>query len=181
MFGERTFTGFVSGDHLPALGLNGGTGRVLLANRTWDNTPETDISAGMWVTEGGAGATVSSRLIGSAGLSPETLLLQSTQTRCRTSTLSAHGTTYDTGSFPRSAFLSRHLSASYSVHNGTATTHSDSTEAAGADATVSFFATQTNTTHSPVRGGLAFYGRSINLEAMNTACVALSGAITWPT
>ena len=179
MFGERTFTGFVSGDHLPAMGLKGGDDKVLLANRDWAGTPQNDVAAGMWITESGGAST--RRILGQTGSDNVIMFLEDARTRNRASTLSDLGTTgpnYNGGVFPRAAFISRSSSANYSVRNDA--TYSLSVASAGiVSATVSFFALQTNTANASVRSGLAFYGRSIDVEAMNIACVALSQAITW--
>jgi len=183
MFGKRTFTGFVSGDHLPAMGLKGGTGRVLMANRDWDNTPQNDFSAGMWVTEASATSSTNRVLGQFTALSGRgsVVILTDARTRARFNAIEdSIGQTYNTGTFPRPAFISRSASAEYDFYNEINYTI-PRTSLNPLPAAVSFFATENNDANATVRSGLAFYGRSINLEAMNTACVALSGAITWPT
>ena len=182
LFGGSTFTGFVSGDHLPAMGLKGGTGRVLLANRDWDNTPQNDFSAGMWITEAAATSSTN-RILGQLSTVNErgsVVILTDARTRGRFNAIEESiGLTYNTGTFPRPAFISRSASAEYDFYNEINYTISRTSHPTLA-AAVSFFASDNNTNNSTVRSGLAFYGRSINLEAMNTACIALSEAIAWP-
>jgi len=180
MFGNSTFTSFVSGDYLPALGLKGGTDRVLLANRDWDNTPQNDFSAGMWIT-GAASLADGSRILGNTTTTSRTLLLNDARSMAKSTEIQgARGDVYTAGTFPRSAFLSRSSGDEYTFHNGLAYTISSDSDAPSGNTAVSMFATPSASGPTDVRSGLAFYGRSINLEAMNAACVALSEAITWP-
>ena len=183
LFGGRTFSGFVSGDYLPVIGLKGGTGRVLLANRDWDDTPQDDFSAGIWITEAAA-ISSTNRVLGplnSAVNRGSVVILTDARTRGRFRTVEdSKGSAYDTGTFPRSAFMSRSASDEYDFHNGINYTISRASKLT-LPADVTFFGTDTNDNFGDFRGGIAFYGRSINLAAMNTACVALSEAITWPT
>ena len=179
LFGESVFTGFVVGDHVPALGLKGGGGRVLNASeRDWDGTPQDDFSAGMWTT-GAASSAGNSRMIGQNPSSARTFILNDARSMAKSTGIqNSQGDAYTAGTFPRSAFLSRSSGAEYTFHNGLAyVLSSDSTIPTDVD--VTFFAAFPSSSHSDIRGGLVFYGRSINLEAMNTACVALSEAITW--
>ena len=173
LFGGRTFTGFVAGDYDPALGLKGGAERVLLANRNWNGTPLNDVAAGVWVTE--PGVSSNDRIIGGTSV----FFLTDSRVRNRNSSFPGSGESYDVGAYPRSAFTSRDSSAEYLTHNGSLIVHELESSAFN-DAQVAFFGTPENTLNADVRGGLAFYGRSINLEAMNTACIALSEAIVWP-
>ena len=184
LFGGRTFTGFVAGDYIPALGLNGGDGRVLFANRNWNNTPLDDVAAGVWVT--GPGGNSTSRILGIPSAPDAVVFLEDVRTRCRSGTLtpstadSARGPDYSTGTFPRAAFINRSEAARYTIFTDASYTI-DVVSVGTTLNSVSFFANDINTGNATIRGGLAFYGRSINLEAMNTACIALSEAIVWPT
>ena len=177
LFGGRTFTGFVAGDYLPALGLKGGVDKVLTANRNWNGTPINNISAGMWVT--GLGGSTVNRIFGTSGSTVSTIFIEDSRTRVRSSTITASGDNFAEGSVPRSAFVSRSSAAGYQVHNGSLFTVAVPS-INDVNTAVSFFNGESLGFPSTIRSGLAFYGRSINLEAMNTACVALSEAITWP-
>ena len=180
LFGASEFDNFVVGDYDPATGLRGGGDRVLFANeRTWNSTPLNDFSAGMWTT-GAASSANNSRLIGQHPTSALTLLLNDARSMAKSSGLQdSEGTSYREGTFPRSAFLSRSSGDEYTLHNGLAyVINSGSTIPADVD--VTFFAAPPSANNSDIRGGLIFYGRSINVEAMNTANIALSEAIVWP-
>lgn len=179
LFGGSTFTGFVSGDFNPLTGLKGGSGKGLFASsRNWDDTPLDDVSAGMWVT--GAGGSGFNRILGTGTGGDAVDLGENTRSRCRRSALaSTFGSAYNVGTFPRSAFLSRFMENEYSFHNGSQFTITGAS--VGREfLPVSFFSNELGTGNSTVRAGLAFYGRSIDLNAMNAACAALSGAIVWP-
>ena len=178
LFGGRTFTGFVDGYYLPALGLKGGVGKSLTANRDWDVTPLNDMSAGMWVT--GLGGSTVNRIFGTSRSTVSTIFLEDARVRMRSTTLTTSGSNFAEGSVPRSAFVSRHSAQEYQVHNGSLFTVAVPSVGA-VNEVVSFFNGESLELPATIRGGLAFYGRSINLEAMNTACAALSEAITWPT
>ena len=176
LFGGSTFTGFVSGDHVPAMGLKGGDGKVLLANRNWNGTPLNNMSAGIWVT--GLGGDTINRIFGTSLSTTSTIFIEDARVRMRSSTITASGDNFAAGSVPRSAFVSRHSAAEYQVHNGSLFTVGVPSVGEVSTA-VAFFNGESLGFPSTIRGGLAFYGRSINLEAMNTACIALSEAIVW--
>ena len=182
MFGDSDFINFVVGDYDPATGLRGGEDRVLFAiNRTWASTPTDDFSVGMWVT-GAASAATTDRIFGNPPVEVSRVQLfvdARSFGKHESGITSTVGDRYHQGTFPRSAFLSRVDDSQYTVHNGQAyISVRPSTTAEPDDA--SFFADTLGNNNANVRGGLVFYGRSIDLEAMNTACVALSEAIVWP-
>ena len=176
MFGGSTFTGFVSGDYLPALGLKGGSGKSLVANRSFAAAPLTDISAGMWLTEAGSIGS-NNRIFGGAG---RTLVLADARGTAHSGLIpvTGSGPVYTTGTFPRAAFVSRSSSNKSLYFNDVAYTITESA-VLSQDEPVTFFARAGGSQFTNNRAGLAFYGRSIDLEAMNTACIALSEAITW--
>ena len=175
LFGGRTFTGFVDGYYIPALGIKGGEGKSLLTNRSLSATPLNDVALGMWVT----GAASTSGFFSIAGTSRDAIFT-SGLFRSRNTQSGTNLTAYNGGPFPRAAFLSRHLASEFLAF-GVAESPQTIASSESTSAPLVFFAATTTTAFSDVRSGLAFYGRSINLAAMNTACVALSEAITWPT
>ena len=182
LFGASQFTSFVAGDYDPATGLRGGEDRVLFAiNRTWASTPTDDFSVGMWVT-GAASSSTADRLFGNPPVEVSRVQLfvdARSFGKHESGITSTVGDRYHQGTFPRSAFMGRVDDSQYTVHNGQAyISVRPSTTAEPDDA--SFFADTLGNNNANVRGGLVFYGRSIDLEAMNTACVALSEAIVWP-
>ena len=180
LFGDRDFVSFVAGDYLPAMGLKGGSGRVLFAiGSGWNSTPLNDFSIGMWATEA-SGSADSGRVLGGSTSVSRTLIRNDTDSMAKSAGITdGVGPNYQTGTFPRSAFLSRSSPNEYTLHNGVARVIS-SNSATPADVDVTFFAWTSSTATNNIRGGLVFYGRSIDLEVMNTACVALSEAIAWP-
>ena len=175
LFGGRTFTGFVDGYYIPALGIKGGEGKSLLTNRSLSATPLNDVALGMWVT----GAASTSGFFSITGTSRDAIFT-SGLFRSRNTQSGTNLTAYNGGPFPRAAFLSRHLASEFLAF-GVAESPQTIASSESTSAPLVFFAATTTTAFSDVRSGLAFYGRSINLAAMNTACVALSEAITWPT
>ena len=180
LFGDSTFTGFVSGDYDTTTGLRGAPGRVIYSGRSWNSTPLDDFSVGMWTT-GAASSALNSRILGHITTVTRTLLLNDARSMAKSTEIQgSRGTNYLGGTFPRSAFLSRSSGDEYTFHNGLAYTISSDSETP-TNIEVTFFADALGNNPSDVRGGLVFYGRSINLEVMNTACVALSESITWPT
>ena len=182
MFGDSDFINFVVGDYDPATGLRGGEDRVLFAiNRTWASTPTDDFSVGMWVT-GAASSSTADRLFGNPPVEVSRVQLfvdARSFGKHESGITSTVGDRYHQGTFPRSAFLSRVDDSQYIVHNGQASVSVRPSATAEPD-DASFFADTLGNNNANVRGGLVFYGRSIDLEAMNTACVALSEAIVWP-
>lgn len=175
LFGGSTFTGFVSGDFNPATGLKGGANKSLQSNRFLNSTPLDDVSIGMWTT----GAASSSAFLSIFG-SGTGAIFTSGVTRLRANPggvipLAA----YNGGSFPRAAFVSRHQPSDYLSHSDSEILQTNTSVSSGA-ASLFFFAASQTTAFADITGGLAFYGRSINLTAMDDACAALSEAIVWP-
>lgn len=186
LFGGSTFTGFVAGDHMPAQGPRGGTGKVLLANdRTFANLPLNDFSVGMWITA--AGSVDTNRILGMGVATDAVAILADARTRNRTATLvpatansSVSGPGYGSGTFPRAAMMARISGSQYRLFNDSLKTYTQDSLGLATDQ-VSFFATAAAGNPSTVRAGVAFCGLDLNLAAMDAACATLSGAIVWPT
>ena len=177
LFGGSEFTSFVSGDHDPALGLRGGPDRVLTANRNWDSVPLNNVGTFAFITElpetdgriwGPFAGGVRYDNLGSSGF-----------VRSRNSTADTTST-FLSGTVPRLALVSRHLSTEYVVGNGATATTIDRVSVLAPNVPVTFFAGEGASNTTDTRLGVVGFGRAINHEAMNTACVALSEAITWP-
>ena len=175
LFGGRTFTGFVADDYDPAMGLKGGAGKVLSTNRLSTSAPINDSSLGMWVTA--AGGEVENSLI--AFCSDRFRVTETATFRNRTTTNRTFAPSYGLGTFPRSCFMSRDNESTANFHNSTLYSLAESSLGTLVNE-LAFFNRDSLEQPSTVRGGVAFYGRAINLTAMNTACIALSEAITWP-
>ena len=175
LFGGRTFTGFVSGDYIPALGLKGGAGKVLSTNRLSTSAPINNSSLGMWVTA--PGGEIENSLI--AFCSDRFRVTETAVFRNRATTNRALAPSYGSGTFPRSCFMSRNNESTANFHNGTLYSLAEPSLGTLVNE-LAFFNRDSLEQPSTVRSGVAFYGRAINLTAMNTACIALSEAITWP-
>ena len=175
LFGGRTFTGFVSGDHNPLLGLRAGTDRVITSSRDWSSTPQDDVGAGIWVTEASATASASAMLLGDTGNNAGQVRLDLPgRTRFRSATLSNNSVVaYNTGAFPRSAFLSRSDADSYTYRNDVDVVINTTSDGINPGA-VEFMPT------IDARAGICLYGLAFDTAAVAAACVALSEAITWP-
>ena len=183
LFGGRTFTGFVSGDYDPATGLRGGEDRVINSGRSWNSTPLNDVSATVILT-GAPTMDVEfpfvGRIVGSAGASFVEGVTNGGRVKSRDTdvedTIELFGI-----STPRTLAVSRSAENGFVALNGNEVYDFSSSSVTLVLDPVVFLNSENLIRPSDARIGLATYGRSINIEAMNTACVALSEAITWPT
>ena len=176
LFGASNFTNFVAGDHDPATGLRGGEDRAIYNGRTWDNTPLSNVSAGALMTGTPSELLTSGRIVGDDAL--RDFIANNGTVRNRRGA-SEDTTLLFSASVPLTVAMNRFNVNGFQVINEgiyefsvEAITHSPSP--------VAFLNDVELDRESDARIGLAFYGRSIDIEAMNTACVALSEAIVWP-
>ena len=178
LFGAPLFDGFVVGDYDPATGLRGGEDRGIGCGRRWSHTPTNDVSVAVILT--GPPTTATSevgRVVGTQGFSfPEGILNDGrVQSRdaAQQDTITLFGI-----STPRTLAVSRNDENGFQAFNGEVYDFSNSSVSSSLEH-VGFLNNRNLNRPSDARIGLATYGRSINIEAMNTACVALSEAITW--
>ena len=177
LFGASEFINFVVGDYDPATGLRGGDGRRITSDKNWNNTPLNDVSAAVILTGPPTDTDSVGRIIGgqTSGF-PEGIVNDG---RIRSRDVSGGNTiSLFEISTPRTLVLSRHVENEFRGFNGGIYVFSDSSVVA-ANEPVVFLNNQIRDRESDARIGLATYGRSIDVEAMNTACVALSEAIVW--
>ena len=181
MFGSSTFENFTVDDYDPTTGLRGGSGRGISAvGRRWSSTPSNDVSAVVILTGPPTTDTSSvSRVIGSQGTSfPEGVLNDG---RVNSRSAGSQNTMNLVGiSTPRTLAVSRHTETGFVALNGEVYDFPGSFSSTSLEF-VGFLNNRNLDRPTDARIGLATYGRSINVEAMNTACIALSEAIVWPT
>ena len=180
MFGDSDFINFVVGDYDPATGLRGGEDRVIDSGREWSHTPLNDVSVSVILTGQPTTDTPSAgRVVGSQATTFQDGFLSDGRVRSREAgvedTISLRGEI----STPRTLVVNRNAGTGFQAFNGTVFNFSDSSLSLVSEP-VTFLNSRNFTRPSDARIGLAAYGRSINVEAMNTACVALSEAIVWP-
>ena len=178
MFGDSEFDNFVAGDYDPATGLRGGENRGIGCGRRWIDTPQNNVSATVILTEAPTANTHSGgRVVGSQGNAfPEGIINDG---RVQSRDAGLKDTITLVGVFtPRTLAVSRHTGTEFQALNGEVYNFSG-LSSSPVQEDVWFLNRGTLTRPSDARIGLATYGRSIDVEAMNTACVALSEAITW--
>ena len=179
LFGASEFDNFVAGDYDPATGLRGGEGRGIGCGRRLSNTPANNVSATVILT-GAPTSTVPSvgRVIGGQGTSfPDGVLNDG---RVNSRNAGSKDTVNLVGvSTPRTIATSRHTEAGFVALNGEVYNFSGLFSSSSIEL-VGFLNNRSLNRPSDARIGLATYGRSINLEAMNTANIALWEAIVWP-
>ena len=178
LFGNREFISFVAGDHDPATGLRGGGDRIIQIDRRWNNTPLNDVSVAVFLTgPPTTGSSAIGRVAGTHSSSDDDVIRND-------GIVASRGVAEDTIplvgiSTPRTLVVSRHTSTGFVVLNGEVYDFSGSSTPN--NAFLKFLNRRDLNRPSDARLGLATYGRSINVDAMNTACIALSEAIVWPT
>ena len=177
LFGDSEFDNFVAGDYDPTTGLRGGANRGIGCGRTWDSTPLNDISFAVILTGPPINTDGGGRVVGSSGTAFPSGVLNIGRFRSRSSS-DANTITLFEISTPRTLGLSRHTEAGFKAFNGGIYNFSlSSTSTSQED--VGFLNNRALNRPSDARIGLATYGRSINIGAMNAANIALSEAITW--
>ena len=177
MFGDSDFINFVVGDYDPATGLRGGEDRAIDCGRRWGDTPISDVSAGALLTEAPDESSLTGRIVGDSSL--RDFIANNGNVRNRGDTTYNTPTLFN-ASVPLTVALSRFNIDGFQVISGDIFEFSAEADV-HTNSLVLFFNSPNLNRESDARMGLTFYGRSINLEAMNTACVALSEAIVWPT
>ena len=179
IFGGRTFTGFVSGDYDPAIGLRGGEDRIITSDRTWNDTPDYDVSAGVILTGPPITTASNGRIVGADAADVfRELFNNDGSVRLRSPAFDDTTTLFE-ASTPRTVAMSRHTETGCQVFNGSIYVISRDATSASANSVAFLNDVQLNR-ESDARIGVAFYGRSIDVEAMNAANIALSEAIVWP-
>ena len=180
MYGDSEFDNFVAGDYNPATGLRGGSGRVIDSGRNWDDTPLNNISFTVILTGRPTSDTfLAGRIVGSQATNYQEGILNDGRVRSRISNIEDTISLRGEVSIPRTVAVSRNDENEFQAFNGEVYNFSSSSVSDN-DEPVVFLNSRNFVRPSDARIGLATYGRSINIVAMNTACITLLEAIVWP-
>ena len=179
LFGASEFDNFVAGDYDPATGLRGGEGRGIGCGRKWSDTPQNDVSFMVILTEAPISSPTFARFIGMQGLNFRDGMLNNGRIRSRGGS-EQHTVSLMGIPTPRTIAVSRNAENEFQAFNGEVYNFSGSSEEPLTEH-VGFLSNRDRTRESDGRIGLATYGRSINIGALNAANIALSEAITWST